>query len=81
MDPNEDRDIPSSCAVCGRAVASDAERSFGFGAGNVLCWDCAEARGGRYDALRDTWETPPDLSGLPDEAYGAAPHEIRRGRR
>ena len=79
MDPN-DLELPRGCAACGREVRSDAERSFGFGAGNVLCWDCAQARGGRYDAGRDTWESAPDLSGLADEAYGSAPHEVRRGR-
>lgn len=65
------------CAVCGAQV-SDAESSFGFGTENVLCAECALARGGRYDAERDVWEVAPDLTGLPDEAYGAAPHERER---
>lgn len=65
------------CADCGRAVVADG--AFGFGTENVLCAACATARGGRYDAERDVWETAPDLAGLADEAYGASPHE-RRGR-
>ncbi|HXK23184.1 MAG TPA: hypothetical protein VMS55_10970 [Myxococcota bacterium] len=34
----------------------------------------------RYDAQRDAWDVEPDLSSLRDEAYGAAPHEMRRRR-
>lgn len=67
------------CALCG-AWAIDVGRSFAFGAGNRLCWRCATARGGRYDARRDVWDVAPDLEELEDEAYGAAPHEVRRAR-
>ena len=70
----------SVCAACGAAVLSDSERAFEFGDENVLCWECATARGGRYDEARDAWERPPDLQGLGDEAYGAAPHETHRRR-
>ena len=75
----EDRDEADVCASCGTRGA--LERAFAFGTGNLLCAACAIARGGRYDALRDAWEVAPDLAGLADEAYGASPHEIRRGRR
>ena len=67
------------CARCGAAVSPGSERSFGFGVGNVLCWGCATELGGKYDAERETWSTSPDVTGLPDEAYGAA-HETRRTR-
>jgi hypothetical protein len=77
----EDREERDVCANCGARVALESERAFGFGAGNVLCGKCAIERGGRYDAGRDTWDVPPDLAGLADEAYGAAPHEVRRERR
>ena len=81
MEP-EDRDRePEICALCGAAVGSGAAPTYAFGAGNQLCWACAEERGGAYDADRDVWERAPDLAGLPDEAYGASPHERRRGRR
>jgi hypothetical protein len=76
----EDREEREVCASCGERIAPESERAFGFGAGNVLCAACASARGGRYDARRDTWDVAPDLAGLTDEAYGAAPHERRRGR-
>jgi hypothetical protein len=76
----EEWESRDACALCGALVASDAE-GFAFGIGNVLCARCATARGGRYDAMHGVWEVAPDLSGLPDEAYGSAPHEIRRGHR
>lgn len=80
MEPEEQDFEPGICVVCGATVAVGAEPGFGFGAGNQLCWSCAVARGGRYDADRDVWERAPDLAGLADEAYGATPHEVRRGR-
>ena len=80
MQENE-RDTADVCSACGAAVDESAQGAFGFGTENVLCGACARARGGRYDALRDTWDTLPDLSGLGDEAYGAAPHERSPRRR
>lgn len=74
----EERDV---CVSCGVRVAPESERAFGFGAGNVLCSECAIERGGRYDAGRDTWDVAPSLGGLADEAYGASPHEVQRRRR
>jgi hypothetical protein len=68
------------CSACGAAVDADDAGVFAFGTENLLCAACARARGGRYDARRDAWEAEPDLSGLRDEAYGAAPHEQRRRR-
>lgn len=76
----ENREEREVCASCGERIALDSERGFVFGTGNVLCAACATRRGGRYDARRDAWDEPPDLSGLADEAYGASPHEVRRGR-
>ena len=78
MEP-DDREDYEVCSLCGASLSVDAECGFGFGTENVLCAACATARGGRYDAERDVWEVAPDLGGLTDEAYGAAPHE-RRGR-
>jgi hypothetical protein len=79
-EPEDERDRGDVCSVCGARVAADTDRGFAFGTENVLCFGCAELRGGRFDARRDVWDPPPDLSDVPDEAYGAAPHEIRRGR-
>jgi hypothetical protein len=69
----DDRIEPTLCALCGAAVLSDSERAFAFGDENLLCWECATARGGRYDEASDSWERAPDLTGLSDEAYGSAP--------
>jgi len=76
----EDREAAEVCAACSASISLEPARSFAFGSGNALCWQCATERGGRYDADRESWDRAPDLAGLPDEAYGASPHEIRRGR-
>ena len=76
----DDRSEARVCAGCGAPVLGDAERTFEFGDENVICWECAVARGGRYDEARDAWERVPDLGGIADEAYGASPHETRRRR-
>jgi hypothetical protein len=76
----DDREDFEVCILCGAQVSAGSERVFGFGTENVLCGQCAIARGRRYNALRDAWEVAPDLAGLPDEAYGASPHEVRRRR-
>jgi hypothetical protein len=76
MEP-DDREQPEVCSLCGAALLETAP-AFAFGTENVLCAACSTSRGGRYDEERDVWAVPPDLSGLDDEAYGAAPHE-RRG--
>ena len=77
----ENREEREACALCGVRIAPESERAFMFGVDNVLCAACAIARGGRYDEQRDAWDVAPDLGGLADEAYGAAPHEVRRRKR
>ena len=72
----EDWESTGVCAHCGTAVAPDSELGFGFGISNLLCWSCAIERGGRYDAELDEWTVAPDVTDLPDEAYGSAPHEV-----
>jgi len=78
MNP-EDRGESAVRSQCGEPVPEGSGRVFEFGTENVLCGGCATARGGRYDGDRETWVVAPDLTGLPDESYGAAPHEVRRG--
>jgi hypothetical protein len=73
----DERDFGDLCGVCGASVAAETESAYSFGTGSVLCFECSIARGGRFDAGRDIWDPPPDVAGLPDEAYGAAPHERR----
>jgi len=74
-------ELEEVCGACGARLAGGADRAYRFGTENALCWECAAARGGRYDAERDAWDPPPDLADLPDEAYGASPHEVRGKRR
>ena len=74
----EDREEFEVCCLCDALLSADSASAFGFGTENVLCASCATARGGRYDAVRDVWEVVPDLRGLADEAYGAAPREKRK---
>jgi len=52
-----------SCADCGATVDS-RERIYGFGTDGVLCFACAERRGGSYDTLHDRWTEVPDLADL-----------------
>jgi hypothetical protein len=73
----DDRELGDVCGLCG-ASTSGTQSAFAFGTAGVLCYECSIARGGRFDAGRDCWDPPPDIAGLPDEAYGAAPHERRR---
>lgn len=76
----EEWESAGACAQCGASVARDSERGFEFGVGNLLCWGCAIERGGQYDAELERWSVSPNVAGLPDEAYGSAPHEVRRTR-
>jgi hypothetical protein len=80
MEPEDREEAVDVCCACGAVLPGGAEGVFAFGTENVLCAACATARGGRYDAVRDLWEVAPDLTGLSDEAYGAAPHEVRKRR-
>jgi hypothetical protein len=73
----DERELSDVCGLCGASVNPENE-SFAFGTAGVLCFECSIARGGRFDAGRETWDPPPDVADLPDEAYGAAPHETRR---
>ena len=54
----------AQCAVCGAAIAEGAEPSFAFAQQGVLCFECAIARGGEFDAPQDRWTASPDLAGL-----------------
>jgi hypothetical protein len=65
----EERDQLSGCADCGCEVAS-LERAYAFGSTGVLCWDCAERRGGSYDSARETWAVAPGLDGLDVGSFG-----------
>jgi hypothetical protein len=65
----QERDQLSPCADCGGEVAS-LERAYAFGTRGVLCWDCAERRGGRWDGTRETWSVAPGIEDLDPRSYG-----------
>jgi hypothetical protein len=46
------------------SVASGRSREFEFGEALVLCFDCALARGGRYEEAGDRWVEAPAIDGL-----------------
>ena len=52
------------CDECGALVDVSVGRSFAFGEDGLICWQCAERRGGEFDESEDRWVTVPDLSGL-----------------
>lgn len=61
----------TACVDCGCEVAS-LERAYAFGTRGVLCWDCAERRGGSYDGVREQWSVAPGLEGLDPRSFDDA---------
>ncbi len=57
----------TTCLGCGAQVSPEADRAFACSPDTYLCFECAEARGGVYDADEDRWVVAPDTSGLADE--------------
>jgi hypothetical protein len=55
------------CRGCGAEIAT-VERAYVFGQEDMLCFECAVARGGTYDERLDRWEPTPDVSDLPPQA-------------
>lgn len=53
-----------SCAVCGTTVDPGRDRGFVAADGSTLCFDCALARGGRWDDDEDRWSEEPERAGL-----------------
>jgi hypothetical protein len=73
MEPNGDygdehddeiRELTAPCADCGAQLPGESDRAFGFGTDQLLCWQCAERRGGRYDARQERWSVAPDVADL-----------------
>lgn len=64
MTHREEMEDLVACADCGAQISRAAERGFAFGEAEVLCFACAERRGGRYDAEEDRWTRPPSLADL-----------------
>ncbi len=52
------------CADCGAETAPALERGYFVATDLVLCFDCAERRGGRWDEELARWSSDPDLVGV-----------------
>jgi len=65
----EEREEPEAipCADCGEAIFASG-RGYAFGTEQWLCWQCAERRGGRYDAHRECWSGAPEVGDLRSRA-------------
>jgi hypothetical protein len=65
MDRSEaDEEWLARCADCGSELMPESVETYHFGVSGELCSACAERRGGTFDADRDEWTSPPDLSDL-----------------
>ena len=64
---DERDDTSGSCADCGAELRPDDRRTYDSGFGVTVCWSCALARGGVFDAARDQWAVAPNVANLPDE--------------
>lgn len=64
MTHREELEDETSCADCGAVISRSLERGFAFGESGVICFACAERRGGAYDSDEDRWTRAPSLSGL-----------------
>lgn len=53
-----------ACLDCGEIVDEALGRTFTFGENGILCWRCAERRGGEYDASEDRWLAAPRVADL-----------------
>jgi len=68
MPDERDEAVPDACARCGMTIESAGfERAFAYGLTEVLCFECARALGGVYDAETEGWTVEPDVADLPDE--------------
>ena len=62
----EESDELVACALCGATIAPASDRGYSFGENAVLCFQCAERRGGRYDSDEDRWTSEPSVGDLVD---------------
>jgi hypothetical protein len=59
----EEADQLVACVECGARIAPGTGRGYGFGE-SLLCFSCAIARGGLYDADEDRWTVDPQVADL-----------------
>lgn len=56
-----------SCVDCGASIDPALDRGYMLSDELCLCFACAARRGGKYDALHETWTVAPDVADEPDE--------------
>jgi hypothetical protein len=60
----DEADQLDSCAECGAQIRPNTDRGYSGSGGVVLCFDCAVARGGVFDADEDRWSAAPSVGDL-----------------
>ncbi len=63
MGDREEWEMEELCTDCGGSVVPDRDPCFFFEE-EILCFECAQNRGGRYDSEYEQWATFPDISEL-----------------
>ncbi len=63
MGMTDPRDEKAICADCGIVFAPRLYGAYYFDR-QLICFDCALRRGGKFDAERETWTIVPSLAGL-----------------
>jgi hypothetical protein len=61
------------CSQCSEEISPELERAFLLGPDEILCYECAVARGAIYDDVNETWVVAPDSSEVHVIADASAP--------
>lgn len=64
MHSDESREL-IDCAACGAVIAPETDRACEIADEVFLCWQCALARGGRFDEAEDRWTAMPNAADVP----------------
>lgn len=60
----DDEEGRVGCTNCGRGVSESEGEAYAFGTQSLLCFECAVARGGRYDEGGRRWTVAPRVEDL-----------------
>ena len=64
MEQEEWESDVTECAACGVDISVGTDPVYAFGQQEALCFECAIARGGQYDADEDRWLVSPRTGDL-----------------
>lgn len=64
---SEERSGIVDCIECGTSVDTAFDRPFAITDEIVLCFSCANRRGGAYDSDKEKWTVAPRLEEIPEE--------------